>query len=120
MSANLTYDPATQLIELHIRGILKRADMADVENEIAQRIDAGESPRALVLLENFGGWEKGGDWNNFDFMFSYGDKIAKIAICGAGTKEAEVKAFSGAGIRPTPVEFFKADEIDAARAWLLE
>ena len=120
MSADLTYDPATQLAEVHIRGILKRADMANFENEIAQRIDAVERPRSLVFLQNFGGWQKGEDWNNLDFMFSYGDKIAKIAIVGAGAKEAEVKAFSGAGLRPTPVKFFTVEETDAARAWLLE
>lgn len=120
MSANLTYDPATQLAEVHISGILNRADMADFENEIARRIDAGELPRVLVLLDGFGGWQKGEDWNNFDFMFSYGDKIAKIAIVGAGDKQAEVKAFTGAGLRPTPVEFFTVEEIEAARAWLLE
>lgn len=120
MSAKLHYDSATQIGELHIKGILKRAEMAEVEAEIAQRIDAGERPRSLVLLENFGGWEKGGDWNNFDFMFAYGDKIAKIAIVGAGTKEAEVKAFSGAGLRPTPVKFFTVEETEAARSWLLE
>jgi hypothetical protein len=120
MSANLTYDPATQLAELHVRGILKRGELSGFENEIAGRIDAGERPRVLVLLENFGGWQQGEDWNNFDFMFSYGDKIAKIAIVGAGAKQAEVKAFTGAGLRPTPVGFFTADEIEAARAWLLE
>jgi len=120
MSATLCYDPATQVAELHISGILKRADMADVESEIARRIDAGEHPRALVLLENFVGWQKGEDWNNFDFMFSYGDKIAKIAICGAGGRQSEVKAFTGAGLRPTPVKFFTAEEIETARAWLLE
>ncbi len=120
MSAHLTYDSATQLAELHISGVLKRADMAEFEKEIAHRIDAGECPRALVLLENFGGWQKGEDWDNFDFMFSYGDQIAKMAIVGAGTKQAEVKAFTGAGLRPTPVMFFTAEEIEQARAWVLE
>lgn len=120
MSANLSYDPSTQLAELHISGILARADMADFEREIARRIDAGEHPRVLVMLENFGGWQKGEDWNNFDFMFSYGDKIAKIAIVGAGVKEAEVKAFTGAGLRPTPVRFLTVEEMEGARDWLLE
>jgi hypothetical protein len=120
MSTNLSYDPATQLAELHISGILQRADMAAFEKEIAQHMDAGERPRVLVLLEDFGGWQKGEDWNNFDFMFSYGDKIAKIAICGAGDRQSEVKAFTGAGLRPTPVTFFAAEETAAARAWLLE
>lgn len=120
MSANLSYDSATQVAELHISGILKRAEMAEFETVISPRIDAGERPRVLVMLQNFGGWEKGEDWNNFDFMFSYGDKIAKIAICGAGTKEDEVKAFTGAGLRPTPVRFFTAEEASEARSWLLE
>lgn len=92
--------------------------MAGIEKEIAAWIDAGDRPRVLVTLEHFGGWEKGGDWDNFDFMFSYGDKIAKIAILGAGAKEAEVKAFTGAGLRPTPVVFFS--DSTEARAWLLE
>ena len=117
MSANLTYDPAGQLAEIQIQGVLKREDLAVFESTVAERIDAGDRPRVLVLIQNFGGWQKGDDWNNLDFMFSYGDKIAKIAIVGAGDKQAEVKAFTGAGLRPTPVEFFGS--ADEARAWLL-
>ena len=120
MSATLSFDPATQVAELHISGILKRADMANFENEIARCIDAGIHPRVLVQLKHFGGWQKGEDWNNFDFMFSYGEKIAKMAIVGAGAKQDEVKAFTGAGLRPTPVEFFSEAETEQARAWLLE
>jgi SpoIIAA-like len=120
MSANLTYDPATRLAEIHISGILQRDDMAASEKTIAQRMDAGERPRVLVLLENFGGWQKGDSWAEADFMFSYGERIAKIAIVGAGDRQDEVKAFTGAGLRPTPVMFYAAEETDAARAWLLE
>ncbi len=118
MSSTFQYNPADHLFELHISGMLKRSDLAAGEAEMAARIDAGESPRVLVMLEDFGGWQKGEDWNNIDFMFSYGDKIGKIAIVGAGDKQAEVKAFTGAGLRPTPVEFFTS--ADAARAWLAE
>ncbi len=118
MSAAIQYDPATQICELLIRGMLKRADLAPCEADLAKRIDAGERPRVLVLIENFGGWQQGDDWTNLDFMFSYGDKIAKIAIVGAGDKQAEVKAFTGAGLRPTPVAFF--DSAEVARAWLAE
>ena len=74
----------------------------------------------LVLLENFVGWQKGDNWVEADFMFTRGDKLAKMAIVGAGDKQAEVKAFTGAGLRPTPVKFFVSDEVDAARTWVLE
>ena len=120
MSAILHYDSAAQLGELHISGILKRDEFASREIELAARITAGDRPRMLVVVDNFDGWAPGEDWNNLDFMFTHGEKIAKIAIVGAGTREDEMKAFTGAGMRPTPVLFFGAEEIDAARAWLLE
>jgi hypothetical protein len=31
-----------------------------------------------------------------------------------------VKAFTGAGLRPTPVAFYQEEETDQARAWVLE
>ena len=120
MSATFQYDPSTQLVELHVRGTLKRAEFAECESELAGLITGGASPRILVVCENFGGWERGQDWNNLDFMFSHGAKIARIAIVGAGTKEDELKAFTGAGMRPTPVRFFAADEATEATVWLLE
>jgi hypothetical protein len=30
------------------------------------------------------------------------------------------KSFTGAGLRPTPVRFFTAEETEQARAWLME
>jgi hypothetical protein len=120
MPANFKYDPSTQLCEIHISGVLSRADLSPGEAELSTHIDAGDRPRLLVLLENFGGWQKGDNWVDADFMFTRGDKLAKMAIVGAGDKQSEVKAFTGAGLRPTPVQFFAADELDAARAWLLE
>lgn len=99
---------------------VRRVEQLLCFGELLAALSAGGSPRGLLVLKNFGGWEKGGDWNNLDFMFSCGEKIAKIAIVGAGNKEAEVKAFTGEGLRPTPVKFFAEAESDAARAWLLE
>ena len=120
MSATLEFDPASQIAELRISGLLKSAEYAPCASELASLIDAGKRPRLLVLLKNFGGWEKGGEWVSLDFIFTHGDKLVKIAIVGAGTKEHEVKDFVGADIRPTPVRFFQASEVEEARAWLLE
>jgi hypothetical protein len=120
MSASLEFDPATQLFELRIRGILKRSELASCERQLTRHITAGESPRILASLEHFNGWERENGWDNLDFMLNHGDKIAKIAIVGAGAKEAEVSAFTGAGLRPTPVRFFTTRDIAKARAWLLE
>lgn len=114
--------PTTMTIEadgtvvLRIQGVLSRADLAACEDEISPRIDAGEHPLILVLIEDFGGWRKGDDWVDSDFMFTRGERIGRIAIVGAGDKEDEMKAFTGAGLRPTPVGCFESE--GEARSWL--
>jgi len=120
MPVSIQYDLDTSICELRIEGTLRRSELASCEREMVGYITAGDRPRALVILEHFNGWETNEDWNNLDFMFSHGERIAKIAIVGAGDKEAEVKAFTGAGMRPTPVEFFNSAQQPEARAWLLE
>jgi hypothetical protein len=61
----------------------------------------------LVILENFEGWERGADWNDLDFMISYGDKISKIALVAEPRWETLALAFAGAGVRRAPVKFFR-------------
>jgi len=119
MPVSIHNSPETSIFELHIEGTLKRSEFASCEQNLTSLITAGERPRVLVILDHFGGWESNEDWNNLDFMFTHGDKIAKIAIVGAGPKEAEVRAFTGAGMRPTPVEFFTPAQLAEARDWLL-
>ena len=120
MTLDHQYDRATGIFSVTFSGILKREEFTRCEELMKELIDAGEVPRVLCGLKNFAGWEKGEDWNTMDFMFSYGNQIAKIAIVGAGNKEAEVKAFTGAGLRKTPVQIYAAEELEAAKAWLME
>lgn len=119
MPVSIQYDLDTSVCEMHIEGTLKRSEFTSCEQELTSHIAAGDRPRVLAILDRFEGWESNEDWNNLDFMFSHGEKIAKIAIVGAGAKEAEVKAFTGAGMRSAPVEFFSPSEVAAARGWLL-
>ena len=119
MALELKHDPESGLFELRIRGILKRAEFTEGEGRFAAVVDSVENPRVLVVMEHFGGWERGQDWDNLDFMLSHGNKISKIAVVGAGRKEDEVRIFSGAGIRTTQVEFFDAGHEAQAREWLM-
>ncbi len=119
MPVSIQYDLDTSVCELHIEGTLKRSEFIACEQELTSHIAAGDHPRLLVILGHFNGWESNEDWDNLDFMFSHGEQIAKIAIVAAGDKEAEVKAFTGAGMRSAPVEFFPAGYLADARAWLL-
>ncbi len=119
MSVNIRFDPTSPLCEIHIQGVLSRSGFSAAETELASHIEAGNNPRLLVVLEDFAGWEEGADWNNLDFMFTHGTKIAKIAIVGDKRWEGEVKMFTGAGMRAAPVGYFEPDRLVEARDWVL-
>ena len=119
MSATFQFTPDNSVCEFHTSGTLKRSEFAIIEKDLASLITTGVEPRLLVILENFGGWESGEDWDNLEFMFTHGEKIARIAVIGEARWEAEVKMFAGAGLRRAPVEFFTPDRIEEARTWVV-
>ena len=119
MSVSMKFDEETQLCEMRISGKLDRSSFKATEEKMTELITSGKQPRILVILDNFLGWDQQGDWNNLDFMCSHGDKIERIAVVGDSRWESEVKMFTGAGIRKTPVGYFETERIEDARAWVL-
>lgn len=104
---------------LRASGVLKKSELERCQTSVGTEIDAGGQPCVLVVLENFEGWERGVDWD-VDFLFSHGDKIGKIAIVGDPRWESEALMFAGAGVRSTPVQYFPAERIADASAWVAE
>lgn len=119
MPVTFDYDQATQLGEIHLSGTLSHDELVAHQQLLAPHIEAGHTPRLLVVVGDFHGWERGGDWNQLDFMFSHGAKIAKIAFVGDAKWEAELKMFVGAGFRSAPVGYFETGREEVAKAWLL-
>ena len=117
MPAQIQYQ-ADGICVLRISGILKRSEFGAEERALASHIDTESTPRLLVILENFEGWERGTDWNDLDFYISHGRKISRIAIVAEARWEALALAFAGAGVRRTPVKFFPPSELEQARTWL--
>jgi hypothetical protein len=106
---------------LRISGILKRSEFGAEQNALARKIDMGSKPRLLVILENFEGWEGGGNWGkDLDFLFLHSGKISKIAIVAESRWQTLALAFAGAGVRRAPVKFFPPNDLDQARNWLAE
>ncbi|GAA5129054.1 STAS/SEC14 domain-containing protein [Luteolibacter yonseiensis] len=112
------YDPESSVCEFHISSTLGRSEFKSAETELASLISTGVEPRVLVILDGFGGWESGQDWDNLEFMFTHGEKIARIAVVGDSRWEAEVKMFTGAGMRRAPVAYFTPERLEEARAWV--
>ena len=119
MPASIESEP-NDVYVLRISGMLKRSEFATQQDLIARRIVAGARPRMLVILEDFQGWERRVDWNDFDFLLAHGDEIARISIVSEPRWEAHALAFAGAGVRRAPVKLFPPDEVEAARAWVAE
>jgi hypothetical protein len=119
MAIQIEYE-ANDICVLRISGVLKQSEFTAEQSALSRMIDTGSRPRLLVILENFGGWERGADWNDLDFLFAYSHKIAKVAILAEPRWEALALAFAGAGVRRAPVRFFQSNEMEQARSWLVE
>lgn len=118
MPVEMKYE-ADGICALRISGILKRSEFDAEQSALSHKIDTGLKPRLLVMLENFEGWEQGKDWgNDLEFLFSYSERIAKIAIVAELRWETLALAFAGAGFRRAPVKFFPPNELEQARSWL--
>jgi len=119
MSANLEQD-SDRLCILRVGGELKKSELDTVESEFVEKIANAGTIKLLVLLENFSGWERNEAWGDTDFFFSHRDEFEKIAVVGQPQWEAQVLAFTGAGLRKGPVKFFPETGEAEARAWLAE
>ena len=111
---------ANDICVLRMNGLVKQSEFVASQESLATKIERGNKPRILVVLDDFAGWERGVDWNDLDFLFSHSGEIVRIAIVGERRWEVLALAFAGAGVRRAPVKFFEPDELTQARAWLCE
>jgi hypothetical protein len=119
MSAYLEQDP-DRLLVLRVGDKLKKSELSAVEAQFVEKIAGAGTVKLLVVLEDFTGWERDEAWGETDFFFSHRDDFEKIAVVGKLRWEAEVLAFTGAGLRKGPVRFFHETGESEARAWLAE
>jgi hypothetical protein len=119
MSAILDYQ-TDNIYLLRVGGTLKKAELDAAQAGFAQLIADAGPVKLLVVMEGFTGWERGAAWDDTEFFFSHRNDFEKIAVVGDPRWEAEVMAFTGAGLRKGPVKFFPETGESEARAWLEE
>ena len=119
MSAYLE-QTSDRFLLLRINGELRKSELDAVQTEFAGKFARVGAVKLLVLLENFAGWKRGDEWSDTDFFVKHGDDIEKIAVVGHPRWEAQVLAFTGAGLRKAPVKFFPETGEGEARTWLVE
>jgi len=103
------------LLVIRIQGSLRLTELEECQRSTVQMIRAAGEVAALIILDNFEGWERGDEWGDVSFL-EHDSNIAKMAIVGEERWRDEVLMFAGAGLRPSPVCYFT--DAESARAWL--
>jgi len=103
---------------LLITGLLKKSELDAVLAAEARQWDPATRIQALIIVEDFEGWERNADWGDTSFFFKHDDQIVKVAIVADRKWETDFLMFLGAGIRRAPVKFFPPHQLSRARTWL--
>lgn len=107
------------LVIFRVAGQLAKAELDAVQSQAESIIQNGNT-RLLVITENFSGWQKQGDWNDFSFAERNDPYITKMAIVGEDKWRDLIYTFTLKGLRKFPIEYFLPDQEMAARQWLAE
>lgn len=107
-----------RVLTIRIAGRLKHSELTAAQQQTADLIRQKGKVRLLVLVENFAGTEKAGDWGDISFQAENDPFIEKIAIVGDAKWEDLALLFTGKGVRRVPIEYFASAELGKANAWL--
>ena len=103
---------------LRITGLLRKSEMDAALAAEARKWGPGARIKALVLAEDFEGFERGADWGDITFLVKHDHQIEKIAIVADKKWESDALTFAGAGFRQGQVRFFPQNQLAQARAWV--
>jgi len=106
------------VLTLRISGQLKHSELAECQEKAGEIILGVGRIRFLVLVEDFRGVEKAGDWGDISFAEQHDSAIEKIAFVGDPRWEELALLFAGKGVRRVPIEYFQTADLAKANAWL--
>ncbi|MGN6554556.1 MAG: STAS/SEC14 domain-containing protein [Verrucomicrobiota bacterium] len=117
MSAELV-DVSGRVLTIRVSGLLTQPQLAASQWAAGEAIDKfGGQARLLIIIEDFRGVAKEGDWSDVSFQLQYDDALERIAIvCESQWREASL-LFTGEGIRRVRIQHFLPDALEKARAW---
>lgn len=119
MPASIQHESGN-IFRVRISGVLRQAELKDVQAIAAREIGRLGTIKLLFVLEDFEGWERDTAWGDLEFYMAHDKDIEKIAIIGEHKWRDHGMAFAGAGIRKAAVQFFLPADSARARIWLLQ
>jgi hypothetical protein len=117
MSAELV-DISGRVLTIKVSGLLTQPQLAASQWAAGEAMDKlGGKARLLILVENFEGVAKEGDWGDVSFQMQYDDKLERIAIVSDPKWRDASLLFTGEGVRRVTIRHFLPEELEQARAW---
>ena len=86
------------VLTVRISGKLTQPELAEVQKAAGSIIDQQGKGRFLVIIDDFQGTDKGGDWSDLSFQVHYDPLIEKIAIVGDRKYRGTDVAVHGQGL----------------------
>jgi len=111
-------DASGPIISAKVSGELGRPEVSQMQAAALDAIRRCGRISALVILENFQGWKREGNWGDITFLTAHDQDIAKIAVVGEEQWRDLIYAFLAKGFRQAAVEYFLPADLAKARAWL--
>ena len=117
MPIEITQSPATNVVQVNLRGTLHADDYQHLVPAIERQIKQHGQLRLLVILDDFHGWDAGALWQDVKFDFQHHGDFRKIAIVG-DSKWQEGMAIFCKPFTSAAVKFFQRDHLSVASNWL--
>ncbi len=108
------------LVTARITGRLTQPELWVLQEAAGQVLRQQGKASLLILVEDFEGWQRGGRWDDLTFSMGHDAQIEKLAIVGDRKWEDLALLFAAKGLRNFPIEYFAAQDMAKARAWLNE
>ena len=111
----------TGLLSIRTSGKLALYEMLGIEVEIQPIVEKQDHMHALIILEDFEGWEPDREWGNPSFL--PGDNwnhFSRLAVVGDERWHDNVMLFLLASVVPTDIRYFPSGNEDEAREWLAD
>jgi hypothetical protein len=106
------------IVTIAVRDKLAQSELLAAQTALAAIIREQGKIRMLVRAEQFAGWERGDEWNDFSFQAEHDDDIEKMAIVGDEKWKKLTLVFTAKGLRKFPIRYFLTEEIEKAHGWL--
>jgi hypothetical protein len=108
------------IITLKVTGQLTQPELAQAQRTMGAILRMKGKMRILVLVEDFQGWDKAGNWGDVSFLNEHDQNMERMAIVADEKWKGMTFMFTGKGLRRCLIEHFKPEDAAKATAWLME